>query len=460
MKDNVRALCLEVLDEVFEKNVFCNTALHRAIELNKNLDERDRRFLTALTEGTVERCIEIDYLINQYSVKKVDKLKPYIRNILRMSVYQIKYMEQVPDSAAVNEAVVLVVKKGYKGLRGFVNGVLRNMVRTLQDVKYPDAAKEPVKYLSIMYSMPEWLVEHYLNELQFEDVENCFRYFLKPADITIRCTGKGYSKEELVNEYECCDILSDKKTIFDYSIRLKRHGKINNLLGFNEGSFVVQDESSMIPAHIAMEYVKQDEDMNVSESLSILDMCAAPGGKALHIAGGLAGKATVHARDISEYKTGKILENAGRLGINNIDVSVSDAMEHDMECVNAYDIVIADLPCSGLGVLAKKSDIKYNASKEGLAELADMQASMLDNAADYVKTCGIIVFSTCTINMNENELNVEHFLRRHPEYSLINAKDYIPVTLHGALTEEGYVKVIPGKYDSDGFFVAVFRRNS
>lgn len=458
MSVNVRKVCLDVLYDVNEKNEFCDTAVNKALAISDLPDVRDRGLLLALAEGTIERKIEIDYIINQYSTKPVGKLKPYVRNILRMAVYQLKYMDQIPNSAAVNEAVKLTSTCGYSGLKGFVNGILRNIARTISQVKYPDELKKPIEYLSVKYSMPMWLVEHYIDELGKEAANDVMEYYLNNSDTVIRYCGKMVDLDDFKKQLTQNSIIYEDSEAFSYAIRLKKPGSIAALPGYNEGVFTVQDTSSMIPAHIAGQYARKNYLEVSSKVLKVLDMCAAPGGKALQIAGELEKNVHVDARDLSKDKTSKIVCNAKRLGINNISVNEADALKLDQTCEDKYDIVIADLPCSGLGVVGKKPDIKYNASKNGMSDLASMQLKMLDNAADYVVRGGILLFSTCTINREENEQNARAFLNRHTNYYSVEITNYLPQNLRKFVSEEGFVKVVPGAIKADGFFVAVFRR--
>lgn len=456
MAINTRGLALEVLVNTLEKNVYCNTALHECLNKNAPLDSKERAFLTVLVEGTVERCIELDYVIGLYSSKQVDKLKPYIRNILRMSVYQLLYMEQVPDSAAVNEAVKLAVKKGYAGLRGFVNGVLRNISRDSGNIKYPDKDNDLTGYLHIRYSMPKWLVIHFLGEMSQEDVIATLEYYMKSTDTVLRVVGGSSACDELTARFEDKDIRCNTGHIFDYVIRLNSSGSIKELPGYEEGRFVVQDESSMIPGHIALNWIRRQG------ASKVLDMCAAPGGKTLHIASEAGSKVIVDACDITEHKVKRIKDNVARLGLDNVHESIADALVYDDNKTEKYDVVIADLPCSGLGVLAGKSDIKYNASPYALNELAAIQRRMLDNASRYVISGGLLLYSTCTINRQENEMNADYFLEQNDDFEKCDIMkllgDDMPEGLQRALTDKGYIQIIPGQAASDGFFIAAFRK--
>lgn len=457
-----RDICLEVIYNVLEKGEYLKGALDAALSSDCGIDARDRAFITMLAEGTVERKIELDYIINNYSSKRTDKLKPYIRNILRMAVYQIKYMDRVPDNASVDEAVKLAVKKGYGALRGYVNGVLRNIARTYEDVSYPDPEKEPVKYYSVRYSMPEWIVTHLMGEMAEDELVCSLEYFLSGPELTLRLTKRDSisASGDMLKE---AGYQVSGGCIFDYALRIKQAGNVSDIPGYDDGNFAIQDESSMIPAHVIAEYVRSDADVAAvtackPDRLKILDMCAAPGGKSLHAAALLGDMAEIDARDVSESKTDMIRKNIERLGTGNITVSEADALvRYDCDR-ELYDIIIADLPCSGLGVMAKKPDIKYNIKESDFHTLSRIQSDMLDNAAFYVKPGGIIVYSTCTVNSGENETNCRRFLDRHPEFGQVDIKCFVPEHIRESVTGCGSLKIIPGKYDSDGFFVAMFQR--
>lgn len=461
MPVNTRRLCLDILNEVLENGAFCNTALHECLNKNPALDKKERAFLSALSEGVVERSIELDYIINKFSGKPVTKLKPAIRNILRMAVYQIIYMDQVPDSAAVNEAVKLAVKKGYGGLRGFVNGVLRNIVRNKDELEYPGSDSNTVEYISVKYSMPEWLVRHFLEEMSVDDVIKTMEYYMNTTDTVLRLAADTRKQEIFAEKLDNAGLNYKSGRMFDYAYRLQNAGRVDELPGYHEGDFVVQDESSMIPGHIAVSWI--DNKLKSSTgNIRVLDMCAAPGGKTLHIAGSFDNNVCIDSCDISEYKVKKISDNAKRLNLSNVNAMVRDAMDLDENSSGRYDIVIADLPCSGLGVLARKADIKYNVSESSMNELVNIQRTMLDNAALYVAPGGLLVYSTCTINRHENEENALYFADNYADFKICSPGQFFKGDtldrISAAFTEQGFIRVIPGIMQSDGFFVAVYQR--
>ncbi len=445
MVNNVRLTALEIIHDVLENNSFYKASLDRHLTAAYT-DSRDRSFISVVSLGTIERYIEMDYIIGCYSKAPVERLKPYIRNILRMSIYQLKYMDQVPDSAAVNEAVKLAIKKGYGGLRGYVNGVLRNVARTVNDMDYPKTG--------IKYSMPDWLEEHYVNELGHDAYVKMAEYFLSNRDVTIRCTKLSGGRDELCRIFDENGIRYDKDTVFDYALRLIAPGNIHRIPGYNEGKFVVQDESSMIPAHIIHRLI-----MERSDSANVIDVCAAPGGKSLQLSDMAGEFVHIDARDISEGKISLIDENIRRLGIENITTRVHDACEISRESMDGYDFVIADVLCSGLGVLAKKPDIKCRVSKDGMEKIVLIQKRITETVSAYVKSGGYMVYSTCTLNVMENEDIIRDFLDVHPEFGLVDPSAYVPEELKVCIKDKAYIKVVPGRIKADGFFVALLKKN-
>ena len=446
-KVNIRELSLEVLIKVLEEEEYSSIVLQNVLKIYQYLEKQDRAFLSRLCEGTIERMIELDYIINQFSKVKVKKMKPVIRNILRMGVYQLKYMKQVPASAACNEAVKLAQKKGFHNLKGFVNGVLRNISRNLDTFSYPSKEKEPIKYLSITYSMPEWIVKKWISELGFQVTETMLKASFSERPTTIRCNTGKVQKNELKKILQEEGVRVSEGAYVESALRIENYNYLGKLLSFQNGLFTVQDESSMMVALAA----------GVEKNNLVIDVCAAPGGKSLHVAELLNGTGTVSARDLTEQKVKKIKENIERLNIKNIEAKVQDALVSDAEYIEKEDIVIADLPCSGLEVIGKKNDIKYKATEKGLKDLAQLQRDMLQMVSSYVKPGGTLIYSTCTVNREENEENVEWFLQ-HSDFVLESLDDYLPKKVQNGDTKKGYIQFIPGIHETDGFFLARLKR--
>lgn len=442
-----RELILGILLEVTRDGEYSHIALRNVLNKYQYLDKKERAFITRVTEGTLEHMIEIDYIINQFSKVKVNKMKPVIRCIMRSAVYQLKYMDSVPDSAVCNEAVKLATKKGFHTLKGFVNGVLRNIARNLDNITYPDKT-DYVNYLSIRYSMPTWILEQWLADYEKETVETMLEDFLKEKPTTIRCNLSQCTKEELKQSLEKEGVHVENDPYLPYALWITSYDYLADLESFQKGMFYVQDISSMLVAHIA----------DPKEGDSIIDVCAAPGGKSLHMAELLHGTGHVEARDLTDYKVNLIQENIERTAMQDMTAVRWDATVLDKAAIETADIVIADLPCSGLGVLGKKTDLKYKMTKETQAELITLQRDILSKVQAYVKPNGTLIYSTCTIHKGENMENVHWFLKQYPEFELVPIQDNLCEELKKSIQEEGCLQLLPGVHQSDGFFIAKFRK--
>lgn len=442
-----RELVLGVLLEVTRDGEYSHISLRNVLTKYQYLDKRDRAFITRVVEGTLEHMIEIDYIINQFSKVKISKMKPVIRCILRSAVYQLKYMDSVPNSAACNEAVKLAIKKGFSSLKGFVNGVLRSIERNLDAITYPDEANV-IEYLSIKYSMPEWILQKWLSEYDRETVETMLADFQTEKPTTIRVNRNVMSKEELTESLENQGVYVESHPYLKDAMWISSYDYLADLESFQQGAFHVQDISSMLVAHLA----------NPNEGDNVIDVCAAPGGKSLHMAELLCGTGHVEARDLTDYKVNLIWDNIQRSGMQNIQAVRWDATILNEESVEKADIVVADLPCSGLGVLGKKTDLKYKMTEQTQRELVGLQRDILTKVKSYVKAGGTLLYSTCTVNEAENMGNVEWFLKENEEFELVSIKEDLCEELRKSVVQEGCLQLLPGVHKSDGFFIAKFKR--
>lgn len=427
---NDRELILEILLAVTRDGEYSHIALRNVLENYQYLDKAERAFITRVVEGTLERMLELDYIINQFSKVKVNKMKPVIRTILRSSVYQLKYMDRIPDSAVCNEAVKLAGKRGFSGLKGFVNGVLRTISREMGQIQYPDPANL-VQWLSVTYSMPEWILKQWLDAYDKETVEQMLRAFLEDRPTVIRCNLSRISRDELAERLREEGVNVQISETIPAALFISGYDHLGALESFRDGYFQVQDISSMEVAEWA----------DPKEGDFIIDVCAAPGGKALHLADKLKGTGHVEARDLTPYKVDLIQDNIARTGIANITAVCQDATVYDAESEEKADILIADLPCSGLGVLGKKTDLKYKMNMETQQELVQLQRQILTAVHHYVKPGGKLLYSTCTIHGAENQGNASWFAEMCPEFELVREKQFLP-----------------GRDNSDGFYIAEFRK--
>ena len=405
---STRRMALDVLSRVWQKGDFLSVALDEEIAKNKDLTSQLRAYLTRLCMGTEEKLIFLDEVIEHYSSVPVKKIRPVMLYILRISVYQIFFMESAPDHAIVNEAVTLAKKRGLKNLSGFVNGILRSVLRDGRDhetMRKKLLTGEDIHDMSVSYSIPAWIVESFISDYGKETCEKICEGLFEPS------ATYAWAKDGSV-------------------IRIDDSSKIGEMDAFKNGDIYIMDRSSMQPVLMA----------DIKEGDLVLDVCAAPGGKSLLAA---SRGAKVESRDLTDDKIKKIHENIIRMHMGNVTVKKWDATIDDPDCHGKYDVVIADLPCSGLGVMAKKPDIRYRLKKEDIASLAGIQRKILDVVSSYVKKGGKLVFSTCTLSRAENEDNVDYFLKGHGEFKLEEEKQIIP--------EAG---------GHDGFFVAVFKNGS
>lgn len=426
-----RELILEILLQITRDGEYSHIALKNVLDQYQYLDKKERAFITRVVDGTLERMIELDYIIDQFSKVKVRKMKSVIRTIIRSAVYQLKYMDSVPDSAACNEAVKLAVKKGFGNLKGFVNGVLRSISRNLADISYP-SRDEGLLSLSVRYSMPEWILRQWMDEYDEETACMMAEEFLKEKSVTVRFDPNKISREELVGILKEEGVRAAEDAALPCALHLSGLDYLMKLPSFRKGYYQVQDISSMQVAGWA----------DVKAGDYIIDVCAAPGGKAIHLAEALRGTGHVEARDLTDYKVQIMQDNIMRSGLLNIETVRMDARRLDEASVGKADIVIADLPCSGLGVLGRKPDLKYKMTPEKQKELTALQREILSVVKEYVKSGGRLLYSTCTIHRGENEDNVEWFVQQNPEFSLIREQ-----------------QMLPGRDGGDGFYIAVFQRD-
>lgn len=432
-----REIALDILIEILERSGYSHIILRQALNKYQYLDKPERAFISRITEGTVEYLLQIDYVIDSFSNTKVKKMKPVIRTILRMSVYQLLYMDRVPDSAVCNEAVKLAVKRKFTGLKGFVNGVLRNISRNKESLSWPDD--------SVRYSMPDWIVSMWESTYGKETAVSMMESFLKNNKTTVRCNFARASKAEILKSLQEQGVNVTESGISEGVLYLENYDYLEGLAAFNNGLIQVQDLSSTFVGEAA----------DPKEGDYIIDVCGAPGGKSIHMADKLHGTGMVEVRDVTEYKVSLIQENIDRCGFENIRTKIQDALVLDQESIEKADIVIADLPCSGLGIIGRKPDIKYRLKPEDLDSLATLQREILSVVQSYVKPGGKLVFSTCTINKKENEENVQWFLNQFP-FDSVDLTGKLGDQLTADTMKQGYIQLLPGIHPCDGFFLSAF----
>ncbi|MDO4616332.1 MAG: 16S rRNA (cytosine(967)-C(5))-methyltransferase RsmB [Lachnospiraceae bacterium] len=447
---NIRELALLALLEMQEEGRQSHRVIRSVLDKYQYLPKQDRAFFSRLCQGTLEYRPQLDYILNQYSSVKTTKMKPVIREILRMAVYQLYHMDQVPESAAVNEAVKLAVKKGFRSLKGFVNGVLRTVIREKKTLKFP-GEEQPLLYLEVCGCMPEYLAKKWMDAYGFETAVKICSAFLEEKPITVRLRDHGdpLKRKTILEELKDSGIAVQAAPYMEQAVILKHVNSLAYLPAFYEGRLQVQDVSSMLAVECA----------GITPGQTILDLCAAPGGKSIAAADAAGEAGRVIARDLTEYKTELIRQNLHRCGIGNVTVEAKDAAVMDPGLEGRMDVVLADVPCSGYGVIGRKPDIKYRASRENQQELVQLQRAILKNAAACVRPGGVLLFSTCTIAAEENEENVR-FIREELDLMPESLDPWLPEELRGTTTAEGYLQLLPDVHAGDGFFIARFRKRT
>lgn len=429
MAENTREIVLDMLLAIERGDDYSHKLMKAVLDKYDYLEAQEKAFMKRLAEGTIEQQLKLDYVLDQFSSVPVKKMKPLIRCLMRMSVYQILYMDSVPDSAVCNEAVKLASKRKFQNLKGFVNGVLRNIARNKEQIKWPDQAKEPDLWLSIRYSMPLWLVQLWQTQYGRERTLKMLEAIEKvhPVCIRFRTTLDKSARLGYIAQMEKLGVKVTPSPVLDYAYLLEKTEGIAALPGYEEGAFTVQDVSSMLAV----------EEAGIRNTDFVMDICAAPGGKSL-LAAEKAKK--VLSRDVSEGKLALIEENAARMQADNISVEQWDASVTDTQYIEAADVVLMDVPCSGLGVMGKKRDIKYHVTPEGLKEITELQRKIVAASWQYVKPGGVLLYSTCTVRREENEEMCAWICREFP------------------FTMESCRQLFPGEDDCDGFFFARLRR--
>jgi len=447
---NEREVVLDMLLSLREGKL-SHTILKDTLDSYLYLDKSSRGFIKRLYEGTIEKRLYLDFIIDGYSKTPVKKMKPIIMLLLEMAVYQLFFMDRVPDSAAINEAVKLAKKRGLTGLSGFVNGVLRNIARNKENIALPDKNKDLIQYLEIKYSTPKAVVEHFINDYGSEKTEEILEAFEEKRLLVARATK---NREELIKKLDAEGVRVSTDTIFPESLKILELDSLSYLESFEEGDFVIQDESSQFIGKI----------VGLPKGARVLDLCAAPGGKSLLFAE-MEEVDEIISCDITENKTELIEDNIRRIGTDKIRTKVNDASMYNPDFLDGFDLVICDLPCSGLGVMGRKRDIKYNVSIDKIRELAILQKKILENAVRYVKKGGRLIYSTCTMTKAENEENFT-FISEFKGFSAVDFSDkirgYVDRYKDGERlvneAKKGFIRLIPGELGTDGFFVSEYMR--
>ena len=438
--DRVRELAMQVLQKVHVEGAYANVALAETLR-EMCLPERDRRFLTELVYGVTKAGETLDYMIGRY-VADLRKAQPAIRELLRLGFYQIFLMDRVPPSAACDTAVELAKKHGRRGADSFVNGVLRAALREPERAALPDGRNAHALALRTWH--PKWLVERWVRAYGYERTEALCRCNNTSAPLSVRVNTLRTNRPALMEQFTAAGAQVCASAWVPDGIVLGTHGALDELAPLCMGLAQVQDESSMLVAHV----------LAPEPGMTVVDACAAPGGKTTHIAQRMENRGRILAFDIYEKKIRRIERNAQRLGISIIDAQMCDAREIGAAYAGQADRVLVDAPCSGLGVLRRKPDARWKKSPEDVKTLPPLQRAILASAAEAVKKGGVLVYSTCTMEECENTAIVADFLRTHTDFMLEETGGFLPVQK----TTEHMVQIMPETDGPDGFFIARMRR--
>ena len=435
---NIRKLALKLLSEHEEKGTFANLALQN--HMTDSLSPEERASLAALFYTTVERKLTIDYMIGALAKRGLDTIDGHTKNLLRIGLCQVLYMTNIPPFAAVNETVKLA---RHDGERRFVNFVLREAVRRKDDLPYPDREKNVARYLSVYHSCPLWIVKELMATLGTDGAEEYLSSINEEPPLTLSVNLTKIAREDYIALLGKEGIQALPCPLSDMGIRLEGKHRPTTLVGFSEGLFFVQDEASQLVSQIL---APQGCD-------TIVDVCACPGGKSFSSAIRMGGGGKVYSFDLHESKLSLVESGAARLGLSSVHAQCCDATIGKSDLFGTCDGVICDVPCSGLGVLSKKADLRYK-SEESVRDLAPLGLEILTRSASYLKVGGTLIFSTCTIRKEENEDVLFAFLNAHPEFSLV------PFSVGERQCPEGILRLYPHTDHTDGFFIAKLQKNT
>ena len=438
---NVREIVFSALLKCEKNQSYPNIEIDSAIE-KYELKGNDRSFYTALVYGVIEKKITLDYIISMFSSRSIDKLDKEVLVILRLGIYQILFMGSVPDHAACNECVELCRKKNKKSASGFVNALLRETVRKKDNIAYPNKDKETVKYLSVVYSFPEWLCEMWLDDYGAEKCESILSALNNEPDLTLRVNTLKTTVTDVLKYFEEKGIKAEKGLYSVNAVRVLQNCPVSALDILHNGQIFVQDEASQICAEV----------VGAKKGDLVIDTCSCPGGKSFSVAINMQNDGKVHSFDLHGNKLSLVQKGAKKLGIDIIQTKEHDGSIFLEELKECADRVLVDAPCSGLGVIAKKPDLRYK-EKSAIERLPDIQYKILAASSNYVKSGGILVYSTCTLNKRENEKVVERFLSEHKEFEIYDFEICEKIK-----SENGMLTLYPDTHKTDGFFISRFKK--
>jgi 16S rRNA (cytosine967-C5)-methyltransferase len=437
-----RQLAVEVLAKVESEKVFAKPALNAEFE-KRQMSERDKAFATALVQGVLRHRDELDNAIKKVSSQPMAKMPGKVKNNLRVAIYQLRYMDDIPSQAVLNTATEIGKTTGHVGIGKFVAGVLRGYLREADNMP-----AEPAE-LSERYSIPTWLIDRWRARYGEEEMNALLAYSQSIPQLTVRACESGITPEALYNVFKSSDIVAHHGELVDACLIIEDRGKfkgpIEKLPGYKEGLFIVQDEAAAFVSKV----------IDAKPGDAIVDLCAAPGGKTINMAEAMENKGRVVAVDIQEGRLELLKRTRQRVGLTNIEIFVADGTTFQLD--RKVDKVLLDAPCTGTGVINRRSDLRFQRSAPDVAALVELQRKLLENAANMLKGGGVLVYATCSLEPEENEENLEWFLKNHAEFKPLSIAEYVPekiLDLDREAFERGWIQLRPTKHGVSGFFVA------
>lgn len=445
-----RLMATDIIYEVTEKDAYANLALAKFLN-NSSLNREDKKLVTEMVNGTIRMLKHLDWVLNLFLSQDIEKQHPWLRTVLRVSLYQILFMEKIPHYAIVNDAVALTRKKANDNLARVVNGVLRNILRNKENIKFPDKDKNITYYLSVYYSHPEWMVSLWLKEMSLDECIKLLSYNNIRPGVVLRTNFLKVSREKLIDELNKEGVLCHSGSLTPWDIEIKEmKTPLEDTHLYKEGYFYIQNPASMLAAPI----------LDPKPGEKVYDLCSGVGGKTTHMAEIMQNQGRITAIDLYPQKIKLLKENCARLGINIAEGQVKDILA--IEDMPDVDKVLLDAPCSGLGVLNRRADLRWKKKESDIAELASLQLKLLKKAGEMVKDGGMLLYSTCTVNRLENEEIIKEFLKDNRNFLLAgfdDKLDFFPLDNKDKMAaREGMLTIYPGKYNTDGMFYALMRR--
>ncbi|WP_157048983.1 16S rRNA (cytosine(967)-C(5))-methyltransferase RsmB [Syntrophomonas palmitatica] len=444
-----RVLAVQIVHDIMEEGLYANLALEKALR-NTDLSLPDRRLLTEIVNGTIRMIKHLDWVLNQFLQKKIVGQNPWLRAILRISAYQLLFMDRIPVFACVNDAVNMSRLKINDKLSKVTNGVLRNLLRQRDNIVFPE--KDTPEFMAVYYSHPEWMVKLFFEVYGVAETKRMLEYNNQAPPLVLRANTMLCDAQQLLAKLQADEVQCFKSSLYPQAIRITESLKpISNLEAYRQGAFYVQNEASMLAASI----------LSPESGETVYDFCCGVGGKSSHMAELMQNRGVIRAYDLHPHKINVLQGNCQRLRVSIVEARAADICQLTLN--DQADRILLDAPCSGLGVLNRRADSRWRKYPEDLRELQELQLRLLSQAGKFLKTDGLLLYATCTINPGENEKVVGEFLQNN-NYKLqgfADNIDFFPLdSTDRARARQGMLTLLPGKYDTDGMFYALLRRTS